>query len=63
MEASLPFSTLEGEENLSAAIEVTIPLRILLILEMCPHIVVNLLEPLEALLVTGKLICLDEADS
>lgn len=62
METSLPFSTLEGQENLSATVEITVPLRIFLILEMRPHIIMNLLEPLEALLVTSELICLYEAD-
>ena len=62
MEASLPFSTLEGQEDFSATVQIAIPLRILGILEMRPHIIVNLSEPLEALLVSCELICLDEAD-
>ena len=62
MEASLPFSALEGKEDFSATVEVAVPFRIFLILEMCPHIIVDLLEPLQTLLVSGQLVCLDEAD-
>ena len=63
MEAALPLSALEGQKDLSATVQVAVPLRILLILEMGPHIVVQFLEPLETLLVAGKLISLDHADS
>ena len=62
MEAALPLSSLESQKDFSAAVEVAIPFRIFLILEMCPHIVVDLLEPLQTLLVSGQLVCLDEAD-
>ena len=62
MEASLPLTSLEGKKNLSTTVEVAVPLRVFRILEVGPHIVVNLLEPLQALLVTCELICLDEAD-
>ena len=62
VEAALPFSALESEENLTAAVEITVPLRIFLILEMCPHVIVDLLEPLKALLVACELVSFDEAD-
>ena len=62
VEAALPLSALESEENLTAAVEIAIPLRILCILEMCPHIVVDLLEPLQTLLVACELVAFDEAD-
>ena len=62
MEASLPFTTFECKEDLTTTIEVAIPFRILLIFEVLPHIVMDLLEPIKALLVSSKLICLDEAD-
>lgn len=62
MEAALPFSALEGKEDLAATVEVAVPLRILLVLEVFPHIIVDLLEPLKALLVSCQLVSLDEAD-
>ena len=62
MEAALPLSALESEENLTAAVEITIPLRILCVLEMSPHVVVDLLEPLQTLLVACELVAFDEAD-
>ena len=62
MEASLPLTSLKGKKNLSTTVEVAVPLRVFRILEVRPHIIVNLLEPLQALLVTCELICLDEAD-
>ena len=62
VEAALPLSALESEENLTTAVEITIPLRILCVLEMCPHIVVDILEPLQALLVACELVAFDEAD-
>ena len=62
MEAALPFSALEGKEDLDATVEVAVPLSILLVLEVLPHIIVDLLEPLKALLVSCQLVSLDEAD-
>ena len=62
METSLPLSTLESEENLTTAVKVAVPLRIFLILEMCPHLVVNLLEPLKTLLIACQLVAFDKAD-
>ena len=62
MEAAFPLSALESEEDLTAAVEIAIPLRILLILEVCPHIVVDLLEPLQTLFVACELVAFDEAD-
>ena len=62
MEAALPLSALESEEDLTTAVKVAVPLRIFLVLEMCPHIVVNLLEPLKTLLVTCELVAFDKAD-
>ena len=62
MEAALPLSSLESQEDFSAAVEVAIPFRIFLILEMCPHIVVNLLEPLKTLLIACQLVAFDKAD-
>ena len=61
VEAALPLSTLEGKEDFTTTVKIAVPLRILLILEVSPHIVVDLLEPLEALLVACKLVTLDEA--
>lgn len=63
METTFPFSALEGEEDFSPTVEIAVPFRIFDILEMLPHVVMDLLEPLEAFLVAGKLIGLDEADS
>ena len=62
VETSLPLSTLESEEDLTTAVKVAVPLRIFLILEMCPHIVVNLLEPLKTLLIGCQLVAFDKAD-
>lgn len=34
MEASLPLSALEGKKDFTATVQVTIPLRVLIVLEM-----------------------------
>ena len=62
MEASLPLSTLKGKENFTATVQVAVPLRVFSILEMRPHVIVELLEPLKALLVAGQLVSLDHTD-
>ena len=62
MEAALPFTTLEREKNFTAAIQITIPFRILSVLEMRPHIVVELFKPLKALFVSCELVALEHAD-
>ena len=62
METAFPLAALEGEEDLTAAVQVAVPLRVLGILEVGPHIVVELLEPLETLLVACELVALDHAD-
>ena len=62
MEAALPLAALEGQQDFTATVQVAVPLRVLGILEMRPHVVVELLEPLQALLVAGQLVALDHAD-
>ena len=62
METAFPLTALKREEHLSAAVQVAIPFRIFLVFEVSPHIVVQLLEPLEALFVSCKLIALDHSD-
>ena len=52
MEASLPLSALKSQQYFSTTVKVTIPLWVFGILEMRPHIIVQLLEPLKALLVS-----------
>jgi hypothetical protein len=62
VETSFPLSAFESEEDLTAAVEIAIPFRIFCVLEMCPHVVVDLLEPLQTLLVACELVAFDEAD-
>ena len=62
MEAALPFASLKREKHLAATVKIAIPLRIFLVLEMSPHIVVEFQEPLKAFLVTGELIAFDHRD-
>ena len=61
METTFPFSALERQEDLSSSVQITIPFRIFLILEMRPHIVMKLHEPFQAFLVSCKLVSLDHA--
>lgn len=62
MEATLPFSALEREKDFTTAIKVAVPFRILRVLEMSPHIIVELFKPLKAFLVSCELVALDHAD-
>ena len=62
MEASLPLSSLEREKDLTTTVQVTEPLRIFRILEVLPHVFVELLEPVEAFLISGKLVSFEHAD-
>jgi len=62
METSFPLTALESEQHLSPPVQIAEPFRIFLILEMSPHVVVKLHEPVETLLVSGELITLDHAD-
>ena len=63
METAFPLSTLQGQENFTATVQVAVPFRIFGILEMRPHVIVKFLEPLKALLVAGQLVSLDHTDS
>ena len=58
MEASLPLAALQGQEDFAAAVQVAVPLRVISVLEVRPHVVVELLEPFQALLVTCQPVAL-----
>ena len=45
MEAALPFSSFERQKNFSPAVEITVPLRILRVLEFGPEVVIQLFKP------------------
>ena len=58
VETAFPLAALEREQHLAAAVEVSPPFGIFLILEVAPSVVVYALEPLEATLVAGELVAL-----
>ena len=58
METSLPFSALERQQHLAAAVQVTEPFGMLRVLEMRPRIFVQFPEPLQTcLLYTSEWSC------
>ena len=59
METAFPFTTFKRQKHLTATVQITEPLRILLILEVIPKILIQFHEPLEAFLVAGQLIALE----
>ncbi len=62
MEAALPFTALERQEDFASAVEIAEPLRILRILELREEVVVQLQEPLQTLFVASQLVALQHGD-
>ena len=62
VEAAFPLAALQGQQHFALAVEVTVPFRIFGVAEVAPGVVVDALEPVEATLVAGELIALDEGD-
>ena len=62
MEAAFPFAAFEGEEDFSASVEVAVPFWVFGVVEVCPDVVVDSLEPCETVCIAGEFVAFDHGD-
>ena len=62
VEATLPFAALERQQHLAAAVQIAEPFGILRVLEVRPHVLIELLEPGQTLAVARELVALEHGD-